>query len=313
MGKRNYFMLLVRGAAMGAADVIPGVSGGTIAFITGIYTELIESIRSFDTQFIKLLFTGKFRHAWAKINGSFLFSVLAGIALSIFSLARLMKYLLETHPVLVWSFFFGLIIASAALVARQVKKWSAAPILAGVAGTALAYWITVVSPASTPDVWWFVVLSGAVAICAMILPGISGAFILLLMGKYAYIIHAVSTFNLSVLLLFASGALVGIVSFSHLLSWLLKKHHSTTIALLIGFMVGSLNKIWPWKEATSTFVDEHGAVQVLTERNVSPAAFEQLTGSSAQLWEAIGFALFGFLLIWGIQKMADLLEKRRNG
>lgn len=294
---------------MGAADVIPGVSGGTIAFITGIYTELIESIRSFDTQLFKLLFTGKFRDAWAKINGAFLFSVLIGIGASIFSLARVMKYLLETHPILVWSFFFGLIIASAVLVARQIEKWNATTIISGIVGTAVAYWITVVSPASTPDTWWFVMLSGAVAICAMILPGISGAFILLLMGKYAYVIDAVSTMNLSVLGVFAVGAIIGIVSFSHLLSWLLKKHHGLTVAMLIGFMVGSLNKIWPWKEVTSTFVDRHGVEQVLTESNVSPMAFE----GSAQLIEAIGFALFGFLLIWGLQKVADVFAKRKNG
>lgn len=309
MGKRNYFGLFARGAAMGAADVIPGVSGGTIAFITGIYTELIESIRSFDTQLFKLLFTGKFRDAWAKINGAFLFSVLIGIGASIFSLARVMKYLLETHPILVWSFFFGLIIASAVLVARQIEKWNATTIISGIVGTAVAYWITVVSPASTPDTWWFVMLSGAVAICAMILPGISGAFILLLMGKYAYVIDAVSTMNLSVLGVFAVGAIIGIVSFSHLLSWLLKKHHGLTVAMLIGFMVGSLNKIWPWKEVTSTFVDRHGVEQVLTESNVSPMAFE----GSAQLIEAIGFALFGFLLIWGLQKVADVFAKRKNG
>lgn len=308
MSKRNYLGLFVRGAAMGAADVIPGVSGGTIAFITGIYTELIESIRSFNLSFAKLLFTGKFRAAWAQINGSFLFSVLLGIAASIFSLAKLMKYLLDTHPILVWSFFFGLIIASAVLVARQVEKWNATTITAGVIGTAVAYWITVVSPASTPDTWWFVLLSGAVAICAMILPGISGAFILLLMGKYAYVIDAVSTINVPILAVFAVGAGVGIISFSHLLSWLLKKHHGLTVALLIGFMVGSLNKIWPWKETTSTFIDRHGVEQVLTESNVSPMAFE----GAPQLIEAIGFALFGFVLIWGLQKVADAMAKRRN-
>lgn len=311
--KRNYLMLVLKGIGMGAADVIPGVSGGTIAFITGIYEELIGSIRSFDLTALRKLLRLDLKGFWKHINGGFLFSVLAGIGISIFSLAKVMKYLLDTHPIFVWSFFFGLIIASAWLVAREVKKWGVGTIVALIAGTAAAYMITVISPASTPDAWWFIMLSGAIAVCAMILPGISGAFILLLMGKYAYIIGAVSTFNIPVLLLFVVGAVVGIISFSHLLSWLLAKHHGMTVALLTGFMVGSLNKIWPWKQTLETYTDSHGVVQPLVERNILPGTFEQLNGQPAMLGWALFFMAAGFLLIWGIEKAAALLSRKRNG
>lgn len=311
--KRNYLMLVFKGIGMGAADVIPGVSGGTIAFITGIYEELIGSIRSFDLTALRKLLRLDLKGFWKHINGGFLFSVLAGIGISIFSLAKVMKYLLDTHPIFVWSFFFGLIIASAWLVAREVKKWGVGTVVALMAGTAAAYMITVISPASTPDAWWFIMLSGAVAVCAMILPGISGAFILLLMGKYAYIIGAVSTLNIPVLLLFVVGAVVGIISFSHLLSWLLAKYHGMTVALLTGFMVGSLNKIWPWKQTLETYTDSHGVVQPLVERNILPGTFEQLNGQPAMLGWALFFMAVGFLLIWGIEKAAALLSRKRNG
>lgn len=297
--KRNYLMLVLKGIGMGAADVIPGVSGGTIAFITGIYEELIGSIRSFDLTALRKLLKLDLKGFWKHINGGFLFSVLAGIGISIFSLAKVMKYLLETHPIFVWSFFFGLIIASAWLVAREVKRWGVGSVVALVAGAVAAYMITVLSPASTPDAWWFIMLSGAIAICAMILPGISGAFILLLLGKYAYIIGAVSAFDIPVLLLFAVGAVVGIISFSHLLSWLLAKHHGMTVALLTGFMVGSLNKIWPWKEP-------------LSERSILPGTFEQLTGQPAMLGWAVFFMVVGFGLIWGIERAAAVLSRKRN-
>lgn len=310
--KRNYPMLVLKGIGMGAADVIPGVSGGTIAFITGIYEELLRSIRSFDLAAVRKLLRLDLKGFWKHINGGFLFSVLAGIGISIFSLAKVMKYLLETHPIFVWSFFFGLIIASSWLVAREVKKWGAGTVIALITGAAAAYMITVLSPASTPDAWWFIILSGAVAICAMILPGISGAFILLLMGKYAYIIGAVSTFNLPVLLLFAVGAVAGIISFSHLLSWLLAKYHGATVALLTGFMVGSLNKIWPWKETLETYTDSHGVAQPLVERNILPGTYEQLYDKPALLGWAIFFIAAGFLLIWGIEKAAAVLNRKRN-
>ena len=310
--KRNYPLLVLKGIGMGAADVIPGVSGGTIAFITGIYEELVGAIRSFDLTALRLLGRFDLRGFWRHIHGGFLFSVLAGIAISVFSLAKLMKYLLESYPIFVWSFFFGLIIASSWLVAREVKRWGIGTVVALVAGAVAAYVITVLSPASTPDAWWFIVLSGAVAICAMILPGISGAFILLLLGKYQYIMTAIGELNLPVILIFAVGAVAGIVSFSHLLSWLLKHWHDCTIAVLMGFMIGSLNKVWPWKEAVETFVDSHGKTMPLIEHNITPNRFEALTGQDAHLLPAIVLCLLGFASIYAIETTARILADKHK-
>lgn len=299
--KRNYLLLILRGCAMGAADVVPGVSGGTIAFITGIYEELIDSIKGIDLQAVKLLLKLKFADFWKKVNGNFLLSVVLGIAISIFSLAKLMTWLLEHHPIYIWSFFFGLIIASSVLVAKEIKQWNIFTIISLIAGVCAAYTITVMTPAETPNTWWFIILSGAIAICAMILPGISGAFILLLMGKYSYILGAVSSLNIGVILLFIVGAVAGIISFSHLLSWLLKNYHTLTVSLLTGFMVGSLNKVWPWKETIQTYIDSHGVEKALVETNISPLRFGELTQTDPLLWQAIVMCVVGFFLIWGIE------------
>lgn len=327
--KRNYLLLVIKGCCMGAADVVPGVSGGTIAFITGIYEELINSIKSIDLAALKLLFQLNFAGFWKKINGSFLLAVIGGIGISIFSLARVMSYLLSHHPIEIWSFFFGLIIASAWLVSREIRKWDIFTFLALAAGCVSAYTITVLSPASTPQTWWFIMLSGAIAICAMILPGISGAFILLLLGKYMYIMAAVSELRIGIILLFAAGAVIGIITFSHFLSWLLKNYHTLTIALLTGFMIGSLNKVWPWKETLEFFRDTHGVQQVLIEKNVSPSTFatlqtcngkyffsedlltrfpcepgQMISAADPLVWHAVVMGLLGFFLIWGIDYSA---------
>lgn len=206
-------VLALKGCAMGMADVVPGVSGGTIAFISGIYEELIDSIRSVDATALRLLVRLRLGELWRHINGSFLLPVLLGIAVAIFSLARLMTYLLQHHPIEIWSFFFGLIIASALLVARQVGCWDWRSVLSFAVGAVAAWWITVATPTETPNDWWFVMLSGAIAICAMILPGISGAFILLLLGKYQYIMQAVGDLNIPVIVIFVVGAAAGIISF----------------------------------------------------------------------------------------------------
>ena len=298
-------MVGLKGCAMGMADVVPGVSGGTIAFISGIYEELLGSIKSIDLEAIKLLFTGKFRALWEKINGKFLFSLIAGIGVAILTMARLMTYMLENHPIITWSFFFGLIIASALMVAREVNRWSALSVVTMIVGIVLSYWITVVSPATTPNDWWFVMLSGAIAICAMILPGISGAFILLLLGKYMFIMEAVTQLNIGVLVVFAIGAVVGIVSFSHVLSWLLAKWHDATVTMLMGFMIGSLNKVWPWKQTLETYLDSHGVEQPLVQANVSPMQFEVL-GSESHLVLAIVSCVAGFALIY----VREMIGKR---
>lgn len=291
----KYVGVAFKGACMGAADVIPGVSGGTIAFLMGIYEELLNSIKSVNGEALKLLFTGKISAFWKHINGSFLLSLGAGILFSVFSLARLMKYLLEFHPVPLWSFFFGLILASAIYILKGLDKWSFQNILSLLAGVAIAAYICLASPAQTPDALWFVFLCGAIAICAMILPGISGSFILLLMGKYAFIMNAVTELNIVVLAVFAVGCAVGIISFSHVLSWLLKKYYMLTIALLSGFMIGSLLKVWPWKVPGAEAGFDYPA---------TPGAFAQVTGADPQVFTAVAFMLLGLSIVLIIEFVA---------
>ena len=298
---KKYLILILKGMGMGAADVVPGVSGGTIAFITGIYEELINSIKSINLGTIKILFSEGVPSFWKAVNGNFLASIVLGIGISVLSLAKLLKYILENHPELIWSFFFGLIIASAIYVAKQIKTWNLSSIASLILGVIVAYIITEITPAETTNAWWFIMLSGAIAICAMILPGISGSFILLLMGKYAYIIGAVSELNIGVLLIFLTGAAIGIISFSNVLSWLLKKYHNQTIALLAGFMVGSLNKVWPWKNTLETFIDRHGIEKPLTQQNVLPGDYL----GDPHLFMAIVLAIIGFLLIFVIERFAN--------
>lgn len=302
-------MISVKGIAMGAADVVPGVSGGTIAFITGIYEELINSIKSVNPASLKLLFRGRWKEFWKVINGNFLISLLAGIFISILSLARVIRFLLETYPVLVWSFFFGLIVASAIFVVRYVKKWNLGVAVTAIAGVAIAWIITVMTPAEANTTWWFIFISGAIAICAMILPGISGSFILVLMGMYKFILEAVGNFNIPVVLLFLAGAAIGIISFSNVLSWLLRKYHDLTIGLLAGFMIGSLNKVWPWKNVVETFVDRHGEIKPLIEENVLPGTFEAISGKPSMLAGAVALALAGLLLIFVIEGLTGSKKK----
>ncbi len=305
---KDHLVLVLKGMGMGAADVVPGVSGGTIAFITGIYEELINSIKSINLNALKLFFTGKFAEFWTAINGTFLISVFLGIGISIFSLAKGLEYLLNHFPILVWSFFFGLIIASAIYVARTIKKWEIGTIIAGIAGIAVAWLITIISPAEANTSYWFIFLSGSIAICAMILPGISGSFILVLLGMYKFILEAVGNFEIAVILTFMVGAVVGIIAFSNVLSWLLKKYHNITIAVLAGFMVGSLNKVWPWKEVTETFIDRHGVMKPLAESNILPATYEQITGNAAFLPGAILMVVIGFALIFVVEGLTKKLK-----
>lgn len=297
---KKYLILILKGMGMGAADVVPGVSGGTIAFITGIYEELINSIKSINYPNLKLLFSGRVAAFWKAINANFLIALVVGIGISVVSLARLLQYILETYPELIWSFFFGLIVASAIYVAKQIKVWNLASVLSLLAGVVIAYIITEITPAETTEAWWFIFISGAIAICAMILPGISGSFILLLLGKYEFIIGAISEFKLSIIAVFLAGAGIGIISFSNFLSWLLRRYHNQTIALLAGFMVGSLNKVWPWKNTMSQFTDRHGELKPLLQDNVLPHLYE----GNPHLLSAIALAILGFVLIFVIERMA---------
>ena len=289
-----------KGMCMGAADVIPGVSGGTIAFLMGIYEELLNSIKSINGEALKLLFKGKIAALWKHVNGTFLVSLFAGILISILSLARLMKYLLEFHPVPLWSFFFGLILASAIYILKGLDKWNLKNIISLLVGVAMAAFICLASPAQTPDDLWFVFLCGAIAICAMILPGISGSFILLLMGKYAFVMNAVTELNILVLSVFGVGCAIGIISFSHVLSWLLKKFYMLTIALLSGFMVGSLLKVWPWKVPGAAEGFDYPAL---------PGTFAQVTGTDPQIFTAVAFMVLGLAVVLGIEYFAAKSKK----
>ncbi len=299
---KEYLLLFSKGAGMGAADVVPGVSGGTIAFITGIYEELLDSIRSVDAEAIKLLLSFRLAEFWRHVNGNFLLVLLSGIGFSVLALSRVILYLMANHSELLWSFFFGLIVASAWVVGRKIGRWSTSVVLFGLLGTALAYYVTVATPAQTPDAYWFLFLSGAIAICAMILPGISGSFLLVLLAKYEFILNAVKELRLDVIAVFGAGCLVGILSFSRVLNWALKNHHNTTVALLTGFMVGSLNKVWPWKQTLETYTDRHGEVKPLVQQNVLPAAYESLTGKESFLLYGILLAVAGFLIVFLIDR-----------
>lgn len=292
---KDYAFLTLKGMAMGAADVVPGVSGGTIAFIVGIYDELINSIKSINGESLKLFFTGKWIAFCKQINAAFLFSIILGIGISIFSLAKVITWLLTDHPVLVWAFFFGLVLASTWFVSKDIKEWNWKTILAFIVGAAVAYYITVATPAETSTNLLFIFLCGAIAICAMILPGISGSFILVLLGKYFFIMEAVKTFNIKIILVFAAGALIGITTFSRLLSFALKHFRNITLSVLTGFMLGSLNKVWPWKETVQTYVDSHGVVKPLVETNILPNVY---------VWEAAVLMVVGFLLVYLLEKLS---------
>lgn len=298
---KDYGLLTLKGMGMGAADVVPGVSGGTIAFIVGIYEELINSIKSINIGTLKLLLTFKISAFWNAVNGNFLLALIFGIGISIFSLAKAITYLLETHPILIWSFFFGLVLSSTYTVSKQIKRWNAESILSFIGGAIIAYYITVATPAETPTDLWFIFLCGAIAICAMILPGISGSFILVLLGKYFYIMEAVKTFNIVIMLTFASGAAIGIVSFSNVLSFLLRKYHDLTIALLAGFMLGSLNKVWPWKKTLETFTDSHGHIKPLVEQNIFPNQY---------IWQALLLMIIGFVIVCVLEKISEKSNKQ---
>ena len=289
---------------MGVADVIPGVSGGTIAFISGIYDELIDSIRSVDGSVFKLLLKFRIAEIWKKVNASFLISVLAGVATSLISLAHVMTWLLETYPIPVWSFFFGLICVSAVFILRENMKWNMGAFIALIIGIAIGAAITILSPTQTPTNLYFIFFCGALAICAMILPGISGAFILLLIGKYYFMIEALTQINLPVILVFVLGCVIGLLSFSHLLSWLLHHYRNLTIALLAGFMLGSLNKVWPWKKSFQVL----GETQSTMDASIWPWQYQTENGADPQLLTAILFASAGILLVVLIEKVAEKMK-----
>ncbi len=316
---KDFAFLFLKGMGMGAADVVPGVSGGTIAFITGIYEELLSSIKAIPAAFL-LLLKGKIKDAWKTANATFLAVLLGGIGVSVITLAGVITHLLRNHPIPVWSFFFGLILASVWFVAKSMKKYDLQSGILLLISTTAAYLITVASPASTPESLVFVFFSGAIAICAMILPGISGSFILLLLGKYQFIMQSLKSFDVGVILAFGAGCVLGLLSFARVVSFMFKRFHNATLAILTGFMLGSLNKVWPWKEVLEYRINSHGERVPLLEKSISPAAYEKLLQKNPQYSEilipqdpkillALGMAIFGFGLVFGLEMLAKKIQK----
>jgi putative membrane protein len=319
----NYIMVAVKGACMGAADVIPGVSGGTIAFITGIYDDLLASINAIDSTAVKLFFTGKFKEFWKYINGGFLLSLFCGILFSIMTLAGIMQYLLEHHPIQTWAFFFGLIVASSIFILRGIEGWNLKAVLFLVFGVILGVTVCTLSPTTTPDALWFIFISGAIAICAMILPGISGSFILLILGKYQYIMSVITGLtsgeaigeSIVVLGVFAVGAACGILAFSRFLHWLLGRFNKETLIVLAGFIIGSLVKVWPWSDMDALVVSqfpEAAAVAEIPGNTLSQEIFSTFYDKvDMQIGSAILFAVVGFTLVTGIEIVGKMISKKK--
>lgn len=315
-------LLFFKGMAMGAADVVPGVSGGTMAFITNIYENFIYSLNNIDLTAIKMLFTGQIKGLIDRINGFFLLTILLGVLTAVFTLAKVVVYLLDNYPIFVWSFFMGLILASAWVVSQRIKNWDYVVLFWVVLGTLAAYFITETGIIEMPDTGLYFFLSGVVSIVAMILPGISGSFLLVIMAKYKVILSAMSSIgeflkngipalvqgqwhtfqtafhnmDLLTLVFFYTGTLTGLLTFAKVLNWLFRKYHDFTVAVLTGFLLGSLNKVWPWKITVDTYVDRHGETKPLEQHNVLPTTFD------ADVFLSIGLVAIGFLIVFLLEQ-----------
>ncbi|WP_274474414.1 DUF368 domain-containing protein [Mangrovimonas aestuarii] len=328
---KDYLIISLKGIAMGAADAVPGVSGGTIAFISGIYEELIATISNINIDLFKTLFKQGIKPFWKQLNGNFILALLSGIIVSFVSFMRLAKYLIENQPILIWSFFFGLIVASIYYVGKQITSWRPLTILALLVGAAIAYYITTLPSLAGNTNSFFLFFAGAIAICAMILPGISGSFILVILGAYKTLSDAFHNFDLKRIALFAMGALVGLLSFSRVLKWLFKNYHNSTLALLTGFIFGSLNKVWPWKATISVLERDSGKVipfsdvssmgtlsifqqqnhdfetyKTILERSVLTSEYSTINdGISTQILPAVGLMVIGFLTIFILESIGS--------
>lgn len=325
----DYLFISLKGVAMGAADAVPGVSGGTIAFISGIYEELITTISGVNLSLLTTLRKSGFSAFWKQLNGNFLVALLTGILISFVSFMRLAKYLIEEHPILIWSFFFGLIVASIFFVGKQIKTWNLGTIVSLILGTLAAYYITTLSSMANNDSTLFLFFAGAIAICAMILPGISGSFILVILGAYKTLSDALHDFDFKRIAIFAVGALIGLLSFSRVLKWLFKHYKSTTLAVLTGFIFGSLNKIWPWKETLTVLekstgqtipvsqITDYGTIEVyqrqinnfesfkmVSEKSVLPFHYSEINNTiDPQIGLAVGLMVVGFLTIFILERI----------
>ncbi|PKA83772.1 putative membrane protein [Ulvibacter sp. MAR_2010_11] len=333
MPSRNfsqYLIITLKGLAMGAADAVPGVSGGTIAFISGIYEELVTTISNVNLSLFTTLRKQGFNAFWKQVNGNFLVALLTGILISFVSFMRLAKYLIENHPILIWAFFFGLIIASIYYVGKQIAYWNLKVFIALVLGTLGAYFITTLPSLGSNENALYLFFAGAIAICAMILPGISGSFILVILGAYKTLSDAIVDLDIKRLLIFVAGAVIGLLSFSRVLKWLFNNYKNTTLALLTGFIVGSLNKVWPWKETLTVFskeesqildfgtVSDIGTLSIMQknnqdfetyktayEKSVSPFHYSEINNAiDPQIAYALLFAVIGFLTIFMLERIA---------
>ncbi len=288
----------LRGLLMGAADIVPGVSGGTIAFITGIYDTLLGSIKAVDLEFARMVLRFDIAGAWRHVNGGFLLALVLGIATSIFSLSRLISWILENHPVPLWAFFFGLILASALVLLREVERWTFTRLLCLVVGAGIALFIALSPVVHLEAGLGGVFIAGFLAICAMILPGISGSFILVLLGMYGVVLGAVKNLDAVPLLVLIAGAVCGLLCFSRLLHWLLARFHQPTMSLLTGFLFGSLAVVWPWKRVLDWVPGSDGEPRPAQQVPVGPADFEVYAGQDPQLWFCIGLAAVGLVAVW---------------
>lgn len=327
----DYLFISLKGIAMGAADAVPGVSGGTIAFISGIYEELITTISGVNLSLWTTLKNSGFPAFWKQLNGNFIVALLIGIVISFVTFMRLAKYLIEQHPILIWSFFFGLIVASIVFVGKQIKVWNLGTVIALIFGMFAAYYITTLPSMANNDSTFFLFFAGALAICAMILPGISGSFILVILGAYKTLSDALHDFDLKRIAIFAIGAVIGLISFSHILKWLFNHHKNTTLAVLTGFIFGSLNKIWPWKETLTVMdkatgqtvpvshITDYGTLEVyqrkagdfeslkmVSEKSTTPFHFADINHAvDSQIIWAIGLMIVGFLTIFILEKVGS--------
>ena len=292
--------LYLKGVFMGIAEIIPGVSGGTIAFITGIYEELINSIKSVDGNSIKLLLSLKFSLFWKQINGTFLLTLLMGMLTSILALSRLIVFLIDQHPFKIWGFFFGLIIASAIVIFYQVKTLNSKVVVSTLIGLMVSSYIALEAPSSTPNSNLFIFISGAIAISAMILPGISGSFILVFLSKYEFILSSLNNFDVAVISIFIGGCVVGLVTFSRVFSYLFKKYNDIVISVLIGFLLGSLFKIWPFYKV----LEYNASNEPVYTNPVLPSQ-----GQESELIYFIVFSIIGFTSMWLLEKKYIGLNK----
>ncbi|AEH00061.1 DUF368 domain-containing protein [Lacinutrix sp. 5H-3-7-4] len=330
----DYLLISLKGVAMGAADAVPGVSGGTIAFIAGIYEELITTISNINLSLFKTLKNQGLKAFWKQANGNFLLALLLGIIVSFVSFMRIAKYLLEQHPILIWSFFFGLILVSIYFVGKQITKWRPLTIMAVIVGALIAYYVTNLPSLAANNNPWFLFFAGAIAICAMILPGISGSFILVILGAYKTLSNAFNDFDIKKIAIFATGAVVGLLSFSRILKWLFKNYNNATLALLTGFILGSLNKVWPWKKTLTVMDDASGeiipfsavselgtltvyqkninnfdAFKTVTESSILPSQFSEINNAlSSQTTLAITLMVAGFLTIFVLEYVGSKVK-----